>query len=338
MPLCLCGEKFFIICSTMSILIEKSGVLSTIQDSGRTGFRRFGINPNGAMDKTAVRVVNILLGNDDAEAVLEMHFPAPVLKFAEPAIIALGGADFGATLDDEPFENWRPISVRENQTLEFTRKIFGNRAYLAVKGNFVINEWLGSRSTNLAANIGGFDGRSLTKGDRLFFKQRVANSEQRTNYKISKNLIPLYGSHPTIRVIAGAEFEKFTALSEHNFFKLNFTVSRDSNRMGFRLAGEPLYLLDESQLVSSAVDFGTIQLTPDGQMIILMADHQTSGGYPRIAHVASKDLPILAQLGADDRINFQLVSIEEAEQLTLEFERNLNLLRIGVNSKYAFER
>lgn len=317
----------------MSICIEKSGVLSTIQDTGRTGFRRFGINPNGAMDKAAVRLINILLGNDDAEAVLEMHFPAPVLKFDEPAIIVLGGADFGATLDDEPIKNWRPVSVGKNQTLKFTRKIFGNRVYLAVKGNFVINEWLGSRSTNLAANIGGFDGKSLTKGDRLFFKQPAPGNQQPANYKISKNLIPRYSLQPTIRVIAGAEFEKLTALGEQHFIKLDFTISRDSNRMGFRLAGESLYLIDKIELISSAVDFGTIQLPPDGQMIILMADHQTSGGYPRIAHVASKDLPILAQLGAGDRINFQIVSIEEAEQLTLDFERDLNLLRIGVNSK-----
>jgi antagonist of KipI len=287
------------------------------------------------MDKTAVRLINILLGNDDAEAVLEMHFPAPVLRFEKPAIIALGGADFGATLDDEPFENWRPVSVETNQTLKFTQKVFGNRVYLAVKGNFEVSEWLGSRSTNLAAHIGGFQGRNLTKGHRLFFKQRTTNGEQPTNYKISKNLIPHYSSHLTARVIAGAEFERLTALGEHNFFKRDFAIGQNSNRMGFRLTGEPLFLIDEIELASSAVDFGTIQLLPDGQMIILMADHQTSGGYPRIAHVASVDLPIVAQLGATDKINFQIVSVQEAERLTLEFEKDLNLLRISVNSKYA---
>ena len=322
----------------MSILIEKSGVLSTIQDTGRTGFRRFGINPNGAMDKTAARLINILLGNDDLEADLEMHFPAPVLKFEDSAIIALGGADFGATLDDKPIENWRPVYARKNQTLKFTEKISGNRVYLAAKGGFKINEWLGSASTNLAANIGGFAGRSLAKGDKLDFKQRTTDNEQRTNYKISKHLIPRYSSRPTMRVVAGAEFEKLTASSEQHFFKHNFAVSQDSNRMGFRLTGEPLYLVDKTELVSSAVDFGTIQLLPGGQMIILMADHQTSGGYPRIAHVVSTDLPPLAQLGATDEVNFQIISTAEAERLTLEVEKDLNLLRIGVNSKYAFER
>ena len=317
----------------MSILVEKSGVLATIQDDGRKGFRRFGINPTGAMDKRAVRLINILLGNNENEAILEMHFPAPVLKFEAATVFALGGADFGAMLDGKAIENWRPVFAGKNQTLKFTQKAFGNRAYLAVKSGLEIERWLGSASTNLTAKIGGFDGRSLTKDDRLFFKQPATNDGRRTNYKISKSLIPRYSSNSTVCVVAGAEFERLTALSESDFLTRDFTVGSDSNRMGFRLTGEPLYLIDKVELVSSAVDFGTIQLTPDGQMIILMADHQTTGGYPRIAHVASTDLPILAQMSAGDRINFEIVSMEEAEQLTLEFEKDLNLLRIGVNSK-----
>ncbi len=147
----------------MSIIIQKSGILSTIQDLGRIGFRRFGINPNGAMDKTAVRLINILLGNDETEAVLEMHFPAPGILFEEDMIAALGGAEFGAKLDDKLIENWRPYFIKKNQTLIFTKKAFGNRAYLSIKGGFKIEKWLGSASTNLTAEIGGFEGRSLQK-------------------------------------------------------------------------------------------------------------------------------------------------------------------------------
>ncbi|MGI8787640.1 MAG: biotin-dependent carboxyltransferase family protein [Pyrinomonadaceae bacterium] len=320
----------------MSIVIEKSGLLTTVQDTGRIGYRRFGINPNGAMDATAVRLINILLGSDASEAVLEMHFPAPQIEFETAAIIALGGANFGATLDGEAIENWRPCFVEKNQTLNFTEKIFGNRAYLAVKGGFVIDEWLGSASTNLTAKIGGFAGRSLQKNDRLFFNLKVENNNSEFSYKISESLIPRYSSFPTIRVIAGAELERLTALSEQVFLKNDFTISLDSNRMGFRLKGEPLYLLDKTELVSAAVDVGTIQLTPDGQMIILMADAQTSGGYPRVAHIVSTDLPLAAQLGANDKIGFELISIQEAENLIIEFERDLNLLKIGVNSKNVF--
>ncbi len=322
----------------MSILIKKSGILSTAQDLGRTGFRRFGINPNGAMDKSAARLINILLGNNEAEAVLEMHFPAPTFAFEKSAIIALGGADFGAKIDDKTIENWRPVYVEKNQTLSFAKKIFGNRIYLSVKGGFRIEKWLGSASTNLTARIGGFKGRVLQNNDRLFFDSRFTIYDSRFLYKISKSLIPLYGSFPTVRVTAGAEFEKLTTLSQRNFLRQIFTVSSDSNRMGFRLKSEPLFFPDKIELVSSAVDFGTIQLLPDGQMIVLMADAQTSGGYPRVAHVVSTDLPILAQLGAGDKVGFELISTEEAEKLILNFEKNLNWLKIGVNSKNAFER
>ena len=323
------------ICLQMSIFIQKSGVLSTIQDLGRTGWRRFGINPNGAMDKSAVRLINILLGNIEAEAVLEMHFPAPKILFEEPAVVALGGANFGAKLDDESIENWRPFYARQNQTLSFTKKLAGNRTYLSIKGGFVIERWLGSTSTNLIARVGGFQGRAVQKGDRIFFDSDLKNQSSEFPYKISKNLIPRYSSLPTVRVCAGAEFGRLTAPSRQDFTKRNFTVANDSDRMGFRLSGEPLRLIDKEDFVSSAVNYGTIQLLPDGQMIILMADHQTSGGYPRIAHVVSTDLPILGQLGANDKVGFEIISTGEAEQLLLEFEKDLNLLKIGVNSKYV---
>ncbi len=163
----------------MSILIQKSGLLSTIQDLGRTGFRRFGINPNGAMDKTAVRLINILIGNDETKAVLEMHFPAPEFLFEEGTIVALGGADFGAKLDDKLIENWRPYFIEKNQTLNFTKKVFGNRAYLSIKGGFKIEKWLRSASTNLTAEIGGFEGRSLQKNDRLIFNLRFKIQDSR---------------------------------------------------------------------------------------------------------------------------------------------------------------
>ena len=318
----------------MSILIEKSGVLSTFQDLGRNGFRRFGINPNGAMDVSAARLINILLGNCESEAVLEMHFPAPNLRFEEPTIIALGGAKFAAKINDQAIENWRPYCIEKNQMLSFPNKISGNRVYLSIKGGFVIERWLNSASTNLTAKIGGFEGRSLIKGDRLFFNSRFQIPDTAFRYRIAGSVIPHYSPMPTVRVVAGAEFDKLTAFSERSFLKDNFTISRNSNRMGFRLSGESLYLLDKIELISSAVAFGTIQLTPDGQMVILMADHQTSGGYPRIAHVISKDLPILAQLGANDKVNFELISIEEAEDLALEFERDLSLLKVGVNSRW----
>ena len=331
----------------MSIHVKKAGLLSTVQDLGRQRFRSFGINPNGAMDKRAARLINILLGNEESEAVLEMHFPAPVLQFEENALVALGGADFGARLNEKPVENWRPIFVEKGSVLKFAEKSSGNRGYLSIEGGFAVEKWLDSFSTNLRAAVGGFAGRSLRKDDRIYFNEKretESNGKRKTEngkgsersnfpYKISNHLTPIYSRLPTVRVVAGAEFDNLTAFSEQSFLTENFTISNRSDRMGFRLTGAPLFLLDKMEMISSAVDFGTIQLLPDGQMIILMADHQTSGGYPRVAHVVSNDLPILAQLGANDKVNFQLISIAEAEDLLLEFEKDLNLLKIACSFK-----
>ncbi|CAN5702964.1 biotin-dependent carboxyltransferase family protein [soil metagenome] len=320
----------------MSLIIKKAGLLSTVQDLGRNGFRRFGINPNGAMDKTAARLINILLGNSETEAVIEMHFPAPEILFEEETMFALGGADFGAKLNDEPIENWRIHFAEAGSVLKFTEKISGNRCYFSVKSGFKIENWLASASTNLTANIGGFNGRKLETGDRIEFNQNSKFKIQNSKFKISNKLIPFYSRFPTVRIIKGAEFDNLTALSEKQFLNETFTISKDSNRMGFRLEGKPLFLLEKQELVSSAVDFGTIQLLPDGQFIVLMADHQTTGGYPRPGIIISVDLPLIAQLGANDKVGFHLVSVAEAENLLLEFEKDLNFLRIG--SKFALKR
>lgn len=314
----------------MSAQILKNGILTTVQDLGRKRFQRFGVNPNGAMDAAAARLVNTLLGNDEAEAVLEMHFPAPEILFEENVVFALGGADFEPKLTDENIENWRPVFAEKENILSFGKKNFGNRAYLAVKGGFKIEKWLGSASVNLAAKIGGFEGRSLQKGDRIFFKEKVKGQKAKVKYKISNGLIPFYSRFPTVRVVSGAEFDLLTPLSQEIFLKENFVISQNSDRMGFRLKGEPIYLLSQKELVSSAVNFGAIQLFPDGQLTILMADRQISGGYPCIANVVSIDLPLVAQLGASDKIAFHPVTLEEAEDLLSDFERDLNLLKTAV--------
>jgi antagonist of KipI len=279
------------------------------------------------MDSVSARLINILLGNDENEAVLEMHFPAPKILFEEDAIIALGGAKFGAQINEQSIENWRPVFVEKGDVLSFSQKLFGNRAYLTVKGGFQFENWLESGSTNLRAGIGGFEGRSLKKNDKLFFKRRTDDKGQSSKIKISRSLIPNYSSLPTVRFVAGAEFEKLTEESKVKFQTENFTIRHESDRMGFRLRGENLNLTKKLELVSSAVSFGTVQLLPDGQLIILMADHQTTGGYPRLANIISRDFPLVAQLGAGDKLNFSPVTIENAENFALEFEKDLNLLK-----------
>jgi antagonist of KipI len=310
----------------MSLIIRKPGVLTTIQDLGRTGARGLGINPNGVMDVTALRLLNIVLGNEDASPVLEFHFPAPEIEFDSDTTIAIGGADFEARVDNAEIQNWSSLSAKKGSVLSFPRPRSGVRGYLAVERGLQVKPWLGSSSTNLTAAVGGFSGRRLMAGDRI---DCTSTSERRSGLKIGQSVIPAYSHRPTIRFIAANEFEFLTATSEATLFREEFALTRDCNRMGYRLAGRPLYLLHDLQMVSAAAAFGTVQLLPDGQLIILMADHQTSGGYPRIGNVISTDLPLLAQCGPGDKVRFVTVSVEEAERLALQSEKELNFLRLG---------
>lgn len=280
------------------------------------------------MDQAAARLVNILLGNDEHTAVIEAHFPAPEIVFQADCVGAIGGGDFEAVLNGEAVENWRSFIARKDSVLRFSKKVLGNRCYIAFQNGLKVDQWLNSSSTNLAAQIGGYDGRKLEAGDRLTINSGEIN-ERLAGRRIAPSLIPMYRPFPTVRVIAGAEFKSLDARSRDLFENQDFTISHNSNRMGFRLAGAPINLSQEFELISSAVVFGTVQLLPDGQLIVLMADHQTTGGYPRIAHVITRDLPLIAQLGANDKVAFHLVDIAHAEELAMEFELQLSFLRVA---------
>jgi len=194
-----------------------------------------------------------------------------------------------------------------------------------LKGGFDLDPWLDSKSTNLAAGVGGFSGRALLAGDKFL----CSSSQGGASIWIGRSLLPRYSRFPTLRIVPGGEFELLSAISELSLLNEMFAVTRDSNRMGYRLEGNAIHLLHNKEVVSSATAFGTIQLLPDGQMVILMADHQTSGGYPRIGNVISADLPVAAQLGPNDRIGFKLVDIGEAEEIRMKQEHELTLLKVA---------
>lgn len=302
----------------MSLIVQRAGILTTIQDLGHNGNRRFGIGPGGAMDPAAVRLINCLMGNDDSEAVVEMHFPAAQICFDAAAVFAIGGADLGAELDGKPIENWRPIYAVKDSLLRFTGKTRGHRAYLTVAGGLALNEWPES----------GRVGTHLKTGDKLPLKKAVKTERITAAVKVSTSILPLYSRFPTVRIIPGGEFYELDAKDRALLTEQDYAITGNSNRMGFRLAGEPIVSPSE-ELISSAVSFGTVQLLPDGQLIVLMADHQTTGGYPRVAHVISHDLPLLGQLGPGDKVAFHLIDLVEAEDLSLEFERELSFFRVG---------
>ena len=248
----------------MSILIKKPGISSTVQDLGRFGYRRSGINPNGVMDRTAARLINILLGNPENAAVIEMHFPAAEIVFEHDCHFALGGAVLDARLDGNDLANWRVHRAAKGSVLTFNQKKSGNRVYLSVRGGFHVEKWLDSASTNLSAKIGGFDGRKLESGDQIEFVLIQGFASQFVHQQIAPSPIPRYSRFPTVRVTQGGEFDLLDRHSQERFQISNFQISNNSNRMGFRLSGEPLGLTKPVEMLSSAVNFGTIQLLPDG--------------------------------------------------------------------------
>jgi antagonist of KipI len=319
----------------MTLLVHKEGILNTIQDLGRTGYRKFGVNAGGVMDRAAARLANLVLENAESAPVIEMHFPAGEFIFESGVEFAVCGADFSPKLNGREIHNWAVHSSRKGDVLSFGRRISGQRAYLAVSGGLLIESWLGSSSTNLTAEVGGFKGRRLRSADRIPLQLSTGQIESRDGIAVGRSLIPPYSASPRIRITPGPEFDQLAGASIDEMFKGKFQITRESNRMGFRLAGPRLYLLSEAEMISSAVAFGTVQRLPDGQLIVLMADHQTTGGYPRIANIAAVDLPLMAQLGPGDEFSFQLIETDRAEELMLDTERGIETLRVGLRMKMS---
>lgn len=319
----------------MSLSIIKPGLLDSIQDLGRYGYSSWGINPGGVMDSYAARVANMLVGNDPGEAVMEIHFPAAQILFEQNALISITGADFTATLnEDEKIGTWRPIVVRRNTLLHFPKWESGSRCYLAVHGGFCVPQWLNSYSTNLKAAAGGYHGRKLEKGDEVPFKEnsiyfagllKETREYQPLNWRVDTRRA--YDQPHEILFTTGHEWCQLTTASQRDMLAGQFIIHPFSDRMGYQLRGVPLKRQDQTELLSTGVNFGTIQLLPDGQLILLMADHQTTGGYPRIGHVISSQLPKLAQLRPSDTIQFRMVDMPTAEELLFSQEHELSIIQ-----------
>lgn len=320
----------------MSLKIVKAGMLDSIQDMGRFGYQQVGINPTGAMDKYAAAIANILVGNQYNEAVIEIHFPAATIFFDQPTIIALSGADFKASINETPLPVNHAVIVNKNSTLQFHSLKNKSRCYLAIKGGMKLSKWLNSYSTNLKAEAGGFAGRRLLKDDVIAFNEEWNTNNERDPTAIGPRILPWeanedFGIENTeqLMVLPGAEWNWLDTDSQEKFLKNPFFISLNSDRMGYRLASEPLRLITKTELVSSAVCFGTIQLLPDGQLIVLMADHQTTGGYPRLGNIISAHLPILAQMNTGEKIRFKFTDHQVAESLLLQQQQHLLQLEIA---------
>ena len=317
----------------MSIVIIKPGILDTIQDLGRMGWSQIGVGPGGAMDRLAAMMANALTGNDIHGPVMEIHYPGPQILFEQDALITITGGDFDAGLNDEPIPSWKPVLIRKNTVLQFPTLKRGARAYLAVHGGFRIDPWLNSYSTHLRAGVGGWKGRRLEKGDELFFQETgswvTSLFKSENNFQFfpwTPDVQKFYNNPNDIHFIPGNEWEELTLRSKADLTSSGYTIRGLSDRMGYHLKGNLLELSRPKEMVSAAVGFGTIQLLPSGRLVILMADHQTTGGYPRVGHVISAHLPKLAQLNPGETIQFKQVDVEKAEELLISQQQELRIV------------
>jgi antagonist of KipI len=312
----------------MSLRIIKGGILDTVQDRGRFGYQYLGINPGGAMDTLSAQVANVLVGNDPAKAVVELHFPASEFFFEQPALIAISGADFTASINGDEIPCLQPIAVSKYSILQFYRRKSGARAYLAVHGGLDVPKWFNSYSTHLKAMAGGLNGKTLQKDDEI--RIQTMTSLDPLLGKKEFHVLPWkadkdWGDSAVeeILVLPGHEWEHMTEASKEIILQTSYMITSQSDRMGYSLSGQALTMQKQEEMVSSGVCFGTVQLLPDGQLIILMADHQTTGGYPRVAHVISAHHSRLAQMNPGQRVQFGLTDLKTAEDLLVKQQQHL---------------
>jgi antagonist of KipI len=328
----------------VSVHVLAPGWLTSVQDAGRRGHAAIGVGRAGAMDAVALRLANALVGNAQGAAGLEMTLRGPRLRFDAPALIAHTGASIEVRRGSTQIPAWRPVRIGAGE-IEFGTMRHGARAYLAVAGGIDVAEVLGSRSTDINAGLGPLGGRSLVAGDDL----AVAAIEAAT--------IPAFADHrdgiaaarwsldpqpwfeaygvQTLALLRGTHFDQLDANSRAALFSGEFRVGNESNRVGCRLESNRLRLSAPLELVSEGVVPGTMQLPPNGDPIVLMAEAPTTGGYPRIAHVASVDLPRLAQCRPGDRVRFVEASLAQVQERLLARERTIAALVQNIHDRLS---
>jgi antagonist of KipI len=300
-------------------------MLTTIQDLGRSGRRAAGVPPGGAMDRFALATANLLVGNPEGCAALECALSGPSLTALVGCLVAVTGGDFQATLNGHPMPGWEGVFVAPGDRLDFGGRSRGARVYVAVAGGLAGDRWLGSAATYLLAGRGGIHGRPLKAGDVL----AAAGPPPRplvAGRALPGPLQPPYNDRPELLTIAGPHIRRLPAKHRRALFEEDWTVSRDADRMGFRLDG-PELAIEGPELVSFGLAMGCVQLPSSGKPILLMADGQTAGGYPVIAAVARCDLPLAAQLMPGDRLRFRETTVEAAQEEWRRREALLDGLR-----------
>jgi len=323
----------------MSATILRAGPLTTVQDLGRNGFRGIGVGMSGALDCFAARVANLLAGNEETAALIEVTLGMFRIRFNDARVLAWCGGAFEARIAGERIPPGHAFAAAADEELAFDRPNPGCRAWLAISGGINLPLTLGSRSTDLRANFGGMEGRSLRAGDELPLGtlperaqafSRMLGSSRIGPWSAPANWAISAASRPVLRVVRGADWNRFEESAQKALFAEKFSVTAEADRMGVRLDGPELNRSDAGDLISAAVTPGTVQIPPNGKPILLLGDCQTIGGYPKIAHVITADLPIAAQLRPGDQLRFSEVSLAVAHELLLTRETELERFRIGL--------
>ena len=298
--------------------VLQTGPLNTVQDLGRFGYRNIGVTSSGAMDKLALTVGNLLLGNEDGAAALEVQTFPFRLRFEKDTAVAITGADCGARLDGQPLPPWWAMPVSKGQVLELTTPIRSARAYLCVSGGIDVEPVMGSRSTSLRGGFGGLEGRFLATGDHLSISDVAVSALPDGGFGAMPPETALSAHFPAsedatlpVRAISAAEYALFGEEAER-FWTQTWKISSQSDRTGYRLSGDPIMLTSPVEMRSHGVVPGVVQMPPAGEPIIQMSDANTAGGYPKIAGVLEVDLWRLGQARIGSRIRFIRSDVAEA--------------------------
>jgi len=298
----------------VALEVLSGGLLTTVQDLGRRGYERYGVPVAGAMDPFALRAANFLVGNSPDAAVLEIALVGPTLRATDKCLIAVTGADLSLRVNDVELPPWMTIFVRKGWTIEFGERRSGCRAYLAAAGGIDVTPVLGSRSTYLGGGLGGFEGRALRQGDLVAVGPVSVHLAGMAGRSFPSTLIPNYSDAPEIRVVLGPQDDYFTDEGVATFLSGKYSVAPTSDRMGYRLKGPDVAHKGETGIISDGIPLGAVQVPADRQPIVMMADRQTIGGYPKIATVISADIPLLAQcFPGQSTVKFEPVGVDEAQ-------------------------
>ncbi|WP_429499731.1 biotin-dependent carboxyltransferase family protein [Robbsia andropogonis] len=320
----------------MTIDVVKPGMLSTFQDRGRYGHQHLGLSVSGAMDTLSQTLANVVLGNDENAPTIEITMLGPVLHFTEHAVIALCGADLSAEIDGIPVNQAEPTAVRAGERLTFGRRVHGVRCYLAIRGGFDAQIFMGSASTYLRGRVGGLDGRALKAGDTLRACSHEIDLPALPFESTVLNALLKDRIGDTVRVMPGREWDHFDDHARETLLGQPYTITTQSDRMGYRLEGPVLDRATKRDILSEAITFGAMQVPPNGQPIVLMAERQTTGGYPKIVQVIGADLGKLAQCAPGDTIRFELTDLRTAQNLLRERATALKAVREAAWQRYTF--